>query len=196
MRTPLCFVALLAAAGCASGPPTVRNADYVRLPATQSAQLSSATEEVRASQEELSRAKDGVSEARKEGSLVEADRKTAKEETARVERLVEAAEVRRRAADARGEYAEKLMDARRAEEVAAQAKVDMANAKVELLKFQALEQAQAPALAQYDKGAFYEHAAKAQRKADEAQAEARKLAEQATAAKREWEDLARRARND
>lgn len=185
-----CFFALLAA-GCASAPPTVRDADWVRVPIPQSEALTSAGDEVRLAREELGRARDGIGEARREEASVEADKRAAQEENARVERLVQAAKARTRAAEARADYVEKLLEARRAAEAAAQARVDLANAKVELLRFQALEQAKAPALSQYDKGAFYEQAAASQRKADEARAEARKRSEEATAARRAWEDRQR-----
>lgn len=194
MRAPfaIAVAAVLAAAGCASGPPAVLDADYGRLRPDQSAGVDSARTELSRSHEELSAAKTKRAEAVREGKLAEDDRLAARKELERSKRQVEAAEARGRAADAHVEYVEKLSEARGAGEEAAQRRVDLAAAKVELLKLQALEQAKLQPSKAYDDKAFYGRVADAQRRLDDARGRVRELEQEATGAQRRWDDLKRK----
>lgn len=111
-------------------------------------------------------------EARKEEVSGREDRKAADAEVARVKQLVAAAELRRDAADAHRDYAGKLIEARQAGEEAAKQRIELANAKLELAKFQALQQANPQAVAQYDRAKFTARVSDAQRTLDERRARA------------------------
>lgn len=179
-------------AGCASGPPAVLDADYGRLKPDQTAAVDSARAELAKAHEELEAAKAKNAEARREEKLAEDDEEAAKRETERVKKLAEAAEARTRAAEARGEYAEKLGAARKAAEEAAQRRVDLADAKVELLKLQALEQAKLQPTKPYDEKAFYGRVAEAQKKLDEAREKVKQLEQDASDGQREWDEQVRK----
>lgn len=179
-------------AGCASGPPTVLEADYGKLKPDQTAAIDSARTELASAHEELEAAKGRVAEARREKKLAEEDRDAAKSETKRVEKLVEAAEARTKAAGAHGEYADALVEAREAAEAAAQRRIDLGNAKVELLKLQALEQAKVQPTKAYDDKEFYKRVADAQKKLDEAREQVKKLEQGASDDQRSWDDRKRK----
>jgi hypothetical protein len=189
--TTIVGIAFLAA-GCAHGPPEVLDADYGRLKPDQTVAVDSARAELARAHEELEAAKAKIAEARREEKLAEADRESAKAEAERVKKLAEAAEARGRAADGRGAYAEKLTEAREAAAVAAQRRVDLANAKVELLKLQALEQAKLQPSDAYDDKAFYERVADAQNDLDEARGNVKSLEGQANDAQRRWDEQMRK----
>jgi hypothetical protein len=193
-RFAVLAAAAIAAAGCGHGASDrVREGDFAQLGAAQAAYVDGARGALTQAQEELARARSRIPEARREEELAEADRKAADAALERARKELEGAEARRRAADARREYAEKLRDAREADEEVARRRVDLASARVELAKLQALEQASAAGTGQYEKVAFYERVTGAQRKVEEAQAEARQLDEESRAQQRRWEELARKA---
>lgn len=181
-----------AAAGCAHAPPTVLDADYGRLRPEQTSAVDSARSELSRGHEELAAARSKIGEARREEKLAEADREAAKREMERARKVMEAAEARSRAADARGAYAEKLTAAREAGAEAAQRRIDLAGAKVELLKLQALEQARMQPSKAYDDKEFYGAVADAQKKLDDARGNVRQLDDDATSAQRRWDELNRR----
>jgi chromosome segregation ATPase len=178
--------------GCAGGAPQVLDADYGRLKPDQTVAVDSARAELARAHEELAAAKAKAAEARREEKLAEADRDAAKLEKARVEKLVEAADARSRAADARRGWAQKLIEARDAADEAAQRRVDLAAAKVELLKLQALEQAKIQASKQYDDKEFYGRVAGHQKRLDEAREKVKDLEQEANDEQRKWDDLARK----
>jgi chromosome segregation ATPase len=180
------------AAGCASGPPTVLDADYGRLKPDQTAAVDSARAELASAHQELEAAKGKVAEARREEKLAESDRAAAKSETERVKKLAEAADALSSAADAHGEYAGTLIDARKAAEEAAQRRVDLANAKVELLKLQALEQAKLEPTKAYDDKTFYGRVAEMQKRLDDAREKVKQLEQDATDDQRRWDDRKRK----
>lgn len=191
MRATTILAITLAAAGCASGPPAVLDADYGRLKPDQTAGVDAARTELAKANEELATARSKIADARLEEDRAKADLDAARQETERVKRLLEAAEARKQAADAHGDYAEALTEAREAAEEAAQARVALAAAKVELLKLQALEQAKLQPSKPYDQKAFHGQVVETQKKLEEAEANLRRLDAAAVAAQRRWEDLAK-----
>ncbi len=193
MRATTMVGAVFLAAGCAHAPPEVLDADYGRLKPDQTVAVDVARADLARAHEDLAAAKSKIAEASREEELAQTDLAAAKMETERVKKLVEATEARRRAADARGEYAKALNAARKAAEEAAQRRVDLTGAKVELLKLQALEQAKVQASKPYDDKVFYRRVAESQKSFDDAQAEAKKLDEEALQGQRRWDDLMRKA---
>jgi colicin import membrane protein len=183
----------LAAAACGhGGGPKVREGDFARLEPAQTEKVNAVRAELAQAEEDLARAKARVPEARREVDAGDADRKVAETALDRAKKELDAAEARRRAADARKDYAEKLAEAREADVDGAQRRVDLANARVELAKLLALEQAGSPNLAQYEKSSFYESVTNAQKKVEEAQTRSRKLDEESRAGYRKYEDLNRK----
>lgn len=185
MRPTTILATALVAAGCASGPPAVLDADYGRLRPEQAVAVDGARAELSQAHEELAAAKAKNGEAIKEQQAAEAEREAARKELERAEKRVEAAE-------ARGEYAEKLGDARKAAEEAARQRVDLSEAKVELLKLQALEQAKMQPSKTYDQKEFYGRVAESQKRLDDAREKVKGLEQEASEGKRRWEDLARK----
>lgn len=185
MRALTILVTAFAAAGCASGPPTVLDADYGRLRPDQAGAVDGARGELARAHEELASAKASNAEAARERKAAEAERTLAKRELERAEKQVEAVE-------ARSEYAVTLAQARKAAEDAAQQRVDLTEAKVELLKLQALEQAKIQPSKQYDQKAFYGRVADSQKRLDEAREKVKKLEQEASDGRRRWEDRARK----
>ncbi len=185
MRAITILAAALAAAGCASGPPTVLDADYGRLRPDQSAAVDGARAELARAHQELASAKAARTEAAKEQQASEQEQESAKKELERAEKRVEAAA-------ARADYVEKLGDARKAAEDAAQRRVELYEAKIELLKLEALEQAKMQPSKQYDSKAFYGRVADSQKKLDDSQDQVKTLEKQASDGRRRWEDLARK----
>ncbi len=185
MRAIPILAAALAAAGCASGPPTVLDADYGRLRPDQAGAVDGARAELARAHDELAAARASTAEAAREEKAAETELEAARRELDRAKKRVEAAE-------ARSEYADTLVEARKAAEAAAQQRVDLDAAKVELLKLQALEQAKMQPSKQYDSKAFYGRVADSQKKLDDAQDRVKKLEQDASGGKRRWEDLQRK----
>lgn len=185
MRAITILATALVAAGCASGPPTVLDADYGRLRPDQAGAVDGARGELARAHEELAAAKAQRSEAERERLASEREQTSAKQDLDRAEKRMQAAE-------ARVEYAGTLVEARKAAEDAAQRRVELSGAKVELLKLQALEQAKMQPSKQYDSKAFYGRVADSQKKLDDAQENLKKLEQEASDGKRRWEDLARK----
>jgi chromosome segregation ATPase len=192
MRATAFFGIGFIVAGCASGPPTVLDADYGRLTPEQTTAIDSVRTELASAQQELDAAKAKIAEATRERQLADGDRDAARAEKERVERLVEAAEARAEAAEARREYADKLAEARKAAQEAAQRRVELAGAKVELLKLQALEQAKMKPTKAYDEKAFYGRVADAQKKLDESREQVRQAEQEASGAQRQFDELMRK----
>lgn len=193
MRTVGLVAVALAAAGCSHGPSSkVLEADYARLQPEQTVTVEVAQAELARAREELAAARSRFGDARREEALAAADRDAAAAERKRVERLLENAEARHRAADARREYAEKLLAAREADEEAAKRRVELAGAKIELVKLQALERGKVQPAAPYDQSGFYARVAEAQRRLDDARATFEKRDAEAREGQRRWEGLARK----
>jgi hypothetical protein len=190
VSTLIVIVVALAVAGCAGSPVKVRDEDFARLDAGQ---LKEVSQELGAAQDELAGAKAKITGARKELEVSKDELATAEKERDKRVEEAKAAEARFRAAQAHADHAEKVIDAREADEAAATRRVELARAKVELVKFQALEQSKAPALAEYDRGAFYERVGKTQREFDAARKDALEAEQKAQKAEREWQELARKA---
>jgi chromosome segregation ATPase len=166
MRAITIFAAAaVAAAGCASGPPTVLDADYGRLRPDQAGSVDGARSELARAHAELEAAKAGRTEASRELQAAAREQETATRELDRAKKRVEAAE-------ARVEYAEQLGEARKAAEEAARQRVELSK--------------------QYDDKAFYGRVADAQKRLDDAQDRVKKLEQGASDGKRRWEDLARK----
>jgi chromosome segregation ATPase len=181
----LAFAAALAAAGCASGPPTVLDADYGRLRPDQASSVDGARQELARAHQELAAAKAANGDAAKERQASDKERELAAKDLDRAEKRVEAAA-------AREQYVKTLVEARKAAEDAAQRRIDLYDAKVELLKLQSLEQAKLQPSKAYDSKAFYGRVADAQKKLDDAQDGVKKLDRDASDGRRRWEDLARK----
>jgi chromosome segregation ATPase len=185
MRAIPVLAAALVAAGCASGPPTVMDADYGRLRPDQAAAVDSARAELARANVELASARAQNDDAAREEKAAATERTAAEKELDRAKKRVEAAE-------ARTEYAERLVEARKAAESAAQQRVDVLSAKIEVLKLEALEQAKLQPSKPYDSKAFYGRVSDAQKKLEDAQGKMRKLEQQAKEDKERWEDLQRK----
>ena len=185
MRATTFLASALLAAGCASGPPTVLDADYGRLRPDQATAVDGARAELSRAHDELAAAKAKNAEASKERQLAKAEEEAARKELDRAEKRVKAAE-------ARAEYSDTLTEARRAAEDTAQRRVELDAAKVELLKLQALEQAKMQPSKAYDDKSFYGRVADSQKRLDDAQDKLKKLEQDANDGKRRWEDLARK----
>lgn len=185
MRATTILATAFVAAGCASGPPTVLDADYGRLRPDQATTIDGARGELARAHDELAAAKSKNAEAARERQLAKTERESAAKDLERAEKRVKAVE-------ARVDYAEALTEARKAAEETAQRRVELSAAKVELLKLQALEQAKMQPSKQYDSKAFYGRVADSQKKLDDAQDRVKKLEQEASDGKRRWEDLARK----
>jgi chromosome segregation ATPase len=185
MRAIPVLAAVLFAAGCASGPPTVMDADYGRLRPDQAAAVDSARAELARANVELEAARAKNDEAAREEKSAATERSTAEKDLDRAKKRVEAAE-------ARAEYAERLVEARKAAADAAQQRVEVLSAKIEVLKLEALEQAKLQPSKPYDSKAFYGRVSDSQKKLEEAQDKTRKLEQQAKEDKERWENLQRK----
>ncbi len=185
MRATPILAAALVAAACASGPPTVLDADYGRLRPDQSGAVDGARTDLARAHDELSAARTGRTEAAREEKAAATELDVAKRELDRAKKRLDAAE-------ARSDWAEALVEARKAAETAAQQRVDLSGAKVELLKLQALEQAKMQTSKAYDDKAFYGRVAEFQKKLEEARDRAKKLDEDANEGQRRWDDLSRK----
>ncbi len=185
MRAIPILAAALVAAACASGPPTVLDADYGRLRPDQSGAVAGARTDLARAHDELSAARTGRTEAAREEKAAATELESAKRELDRAKKRLDAAE-------ARSDWAETLVEARKAAEATAQQRVDLSAAKVELLKLQALEQAKLQPSKRYDDKAFYGRVADSQKKLDDAQEKVKTLEQRASDGKRRWEDLQRK----
>ncbi len=185
MRAIPVLAAALFAAGCASGPPAILDADYGRLRPDQAAAVDSA-------RTELARANDELAAARAKNGESAREEKAAKTEREAAERELDRAKKRVEAAEARAEYAEKLVEARKAAELAAQQRVDLLSAKIEVLKLEAMEQAKLQPSKPYDSKAFYGRVHDSQKKLEDTQEKMKKLEQQANEDKQRWEDLQRK----
>ena len=213
MKSTRFVLCVLAATACGHGgiSDKVRDSDYAHLDPAQTANVQAPRAELAQAQDELTRAKVKLQEARQEKAVSDAEDKMteaslqrAKAEDAkakslgdpalieRAKQLYDQAGARARAGEARDKYVATLIEAREADLAAAQRHVDLANAKVELAKLQALEAAKSPVVSQYDQSSFYDDVAKAQRKYDDARVRAAKLDEQAKAAQAKADDLAKK----
>lgn len=187
----LAFPLALALAACGHGGPSVRQEDFARVSAAASPGVESASGDVAAAQDELAAARARGSEVRRESDAADSERRRAEDARARARRAAEVAEARERAASAHREYAEKLAAAREASEQGAARRLELAKARLELAKLEAVQQAGVTVTEKYDKAAFLEQVTDAQKRSDEAQAKARQLAQDAEEAHRRWEERAR-----
>jgi chromosome segregation ATPase len=206
-------VALAAVLGCMHGAQrdasasTVAETDVGRLGPEQAGLVSQARQGLDGARDALSRTRLGLQDAQNEEGTAKADleaagadqkvadaqQKVANDsrapealETAR--RLQERAKAHQQAAQLHLEYAGKLVGEREAEVRAAERQVEVAQARVEWSKLQALEQARNPAATKYDASRFQAAVNEAQGKLDEATKNARSLEAQASAARQRWED--------
>jgi hypothetical protein len=216
MRKALLVACVVALAGCAGGrkqaerPVTVSDSDYGRLGTDQTAMVDQARTELGNSRDELARAKLRQTEAAQATNLAQADigvadaelqraasqAKLAEEsndpaQLARARSMADSAQLRKTAAQARLEYAGKLQAARAAEVTAAEKEVAYQEMLVEQSKLHALNQAQVPAGGKYDASRLEGAVAAARKEFDEASANARAAALEASSAEQRWQDLQR-----
>jgi chromosome segregation ATPase len=209
---PLALAAILGCMhGGAQSAATVSDADAGRLGPEQVALVSRARQGVDVAQDALSRTRLHLQEARNEEGLAKADlqaaeadqkladaqRKVANDSRApdaleRARLLQEQATAHREVAGLHLDYARKLVGEREAEVQAAERQLQVAQARVEWSKLQALEQAGNPAATKYDAGRFQTAVRDAEGEAAEAAGKAQTLEAQASAARQRWEDSQRR----
>lgn len=208
------MLALAAAAGCASSggakSGTVSDADFGRLQAGQTGPVDQARLFRDSALDEQARAKLRLQEGKNEEQLAKADREAAAAQANRAEAaqkaatesrepaaleqarvLKEQAAAMKRAADAHGAYAKKMMEARQTAVDAAAKQVSLADAKLELAKVQALQQASVPAASKYDLTKFQANLDKAQKDFDQALQKTRQQESQAQAAHQALQDADR-----
>jgi hypothetical protein len=210
-------LALAVVMGCMHGgqgaarPATVSDADVGRLGPEQEGLVDHARQALDVARDALSRTNLRLQQAQNEQGIAKADQQAAEAdqkvadaqqkvandsrapdalETAR--QLQEHAKARRQAADLHAEYASRLIAERKAEVQAAERQVDVAQARVEWSKLQALEQAGNPAATKYDPGRFQTAVNDAQGELDKAVQNARSLEAQANVSRQRWEDSVRR----
>lgn len=219
MRTNgITALAVAAAMGCTHGgaqseakSSTVAEADVGRLGPEQRGLVDQARQALARDKDAYSRTSLRLQQAENEENTAKADQQAAEAdqkvadaqqrvasdsrapdalEKARL--LQERAKAHKQVADGHREYASKLIDERKAEMQAAEQKVKVGELRVERSKLQALEQADNPAAAKYDRGRFETAVNDAQGDLDKATQKARDLEDQATAARQRWEDSQRR----
>lgn len=208
-------LALAAVLGCVhmggAKPTTVSDADAGRLGPEQEGLVDQARQALDVARDARSRTSLGLQQAQNEQGIAKADQQAAEAdqkvadaqqkvandsrapdalETAR--QLQEHAKAHQQAADLHAEYASKLAAERKAEVQAAERQVQLAQARVEWAKLQALEQAQNPAATKYDPGRFQTAVNDAQGELDKAQQDARALEAQANLSRQRWEDSQQR----
>lgn len=209
---PLVFAAVL---GCMHGGARtgarVSEADVGRLGPEQVGPVDQARQSLASARDALSRTSLRLQQAQNEEGTAKAEQQAAaadqkvadaqqkvaddsREPQAleRARRLQEQAKANKQLADLHADYAGKLVELRKAETRAAEQQVEVAEARVEWSKLQALEQVQNPASTKYDAGRFQTAVNEAQGRFDEAARHARSLELQATAARQRWEDAERR----
>ncbi len=215
MRTTVvAALALAVTAGCAgahgAAGPQVSDADFGRLTPTQTAPVDEARRFVSSARDELARAKLRQQETAHESDLARADQQVAEADAKRAEveakaadqsrepaqldrarQLREGASLHKSVADAHADYAKRITAANQASVDAANRQVDLANARLELAKLQALQQAGIPAATKYDASKFQARVSDAQKTFDQALQHARDLQGQATASQQRWQDAQR-----
>ncbi|GEJ59471.1 hypothetical protein [Anaeromyxobacter diazotrophicus] len=210
-------IALALAAGCATsggghGGATVSDADFGRLQVGQMGPVDQARQFLASAHDEQARAKLRLQEGQGEAQMAKADAQTAKAAAERADAqskmannsrepsqlelarsLKEQADVQQRAAKAHADYADKASAARKQAVAAADKQVALGEAKVELAKLQALQQAGIPAATKYDLTKFQQRVGEAQKDFDAALQKTRDEEAQATASQQTWEDARRQA---
>ncbi len=205
----------LMAAACASGRgerglDTVSDSDFGRLQPGQAQGVADARQQALQARDELARAKLHLTDTQHEEELAKADqaaadsdRKRAEAESKmgaesnepvqkqRAQELTETAQLHRRSADAHLEYAKKVSDSRKAEVDAAQKRLALADAKENLSKLKAMQEAGIPAAGKYDMGGMSNRVNSAETAHNEAVQKARSLESEATTARERWQDLNR-----
>ncbi len=206
-------LALVGIGACASSggqANKVSDADVGRLAADEMGPLDEARDFATKAKDERNRAELALERANHEVGLAKADTAAAQAaaEQAKAQRAIaddnreagamrqartleEQATLHQQAADARKEFADKLVGARKSSLQAADKKVDLANAKLELAKVQALRQANVAAGTKYDTAAFQARVNEAQRAHDEAVKNAHESQAEAATARTRWEDADR-----
>jgi hypothetical protein len=158
-----------ATGGGAKSATTVSDADLANLNATQMASVNQARQGVLTASDELGRAQARLREAQHEEQFASADQTTAKasmeqaktmqqvagerHNDAKAEQargMFERAGAQQRAADARSDYAAKLVAANQASVQAATDKKEVADARLEVAKLQALRRSNVPVSGNYD----------------------------------------------
>ncbi len=213
MRT-MVVAALAAIAACgahgAAGGPLVADADLGRLGQGQMGPVDEARRFVSSARDELARAKLRQQETAHEVDLAKADQQVAAADAKRAEvetkaadqsrepaqlerarQLGELSKLHKTASDAHLAYANQVTEANGASVDAANKQVDLANARLELAKLQALQAAGVPAASKYDLGKFQGRVADAQKRFDDALKHARDLHSRATASQQRWQDAQR-----
>lgn len=204
-----CAVAL---ASCATSKSSlsdkVSDADLGRLSATQTQPIHQAQQDVFRAQEDLNRAKLALEEAQHEKDLANADEAAADADLKRAEaekkiaddshdpnainkasEMTETAHLHKRAADAHRDFANKLIAFREDEVKAGQQEIKLADAKVEVAKLRALQQANVPAATKYDSAVMQKNVNDAQTVYNEAQRKVTSDQAQAQAAEAMWHNL-------
>ncbi len=200
-------------AGCAHGTaqgPQVADTDFGRLGPAQTAPVDEAHQFVASARDELARAKLRAQDARHELDLAKADQVAASADAQRADadkkaadqsrapadlersrQMQDVAKFHKSAADAHVEYANRLIEANNASVDAANKQVALAEARVEAVKLQALQQAGVPAASKYDPSQFQSRVSSAQKAFDDALKHARDLHGQASASQQRWQDAQR-----
>ena len=214
MKRLLAVGALLALCSCASimgkkdDSTKVSEADMGRLSEGQMGPVNAARQVVATAQDEEDRAQLSLDKANQEVDLAKADQTSAKaekdqadaqqkiaedsREPAQVQKaqaLTLEAEAHRQAADAHFEYASKLVDARKASVTQADRRIDLAHAKLEVAKLQAMQQANVPASGKYDLPKLQSKVDDAQKDYDDAARKAQDKNGEATASQQRWQEL-------
>jgi hypothetical protein len=210
-------LALAAIMGCMHGgaggarSTTISDADAGRLGPAQEGLVQQARQGLDVARDALSRTTLRLQQAQNEQGLAKADQQAAEadqkvadaqQKVADDSRAPDALELarslqqhakaHRQAADLHAEYASKLIDERTAEVQAAERQVQLAQARVEWSKLQALEQAGNPAATKYDAGRFQTAVNDAQGELDRAVQEARSREADADVSRQRWEESQRR----
>lgn len=204
-----------AAAGCAGSRgaaqgPQVAETDFGRLGPAQTAPVDEARHFVSSARDELARAKLRAQDAQNELAMAKADQveasaaaqragaeqKVADQSRApaqldRARQMQEQAKLHKSAADAHVDYVNRLIQANNASVDAANKQAELADARLEWAKLQALQQAGVPAATKYDGGKFQSRVGSAQKSFDDALKHARDLHGQASTAQQRWHDAQR-----
>jgi hypothetical protein len=207
------FAALACAGSRAQKKPavvTVSDSDYGRLQAGQTQLVDAARADLARARDEFARAKLGETDATQEDELARADlmaaesaklradslAKTAKESNAPADleaarSMAETAQLRLQTASAHMTYAKAVQAQRAAEVRTAERRVAYENARVELAKLQALQQAGVPAAAKYPAAQLEGQVAQARQQLEQAEQESRGGEAQVMSARRSWDELNR-----
>lgn len=212
MRRLSVMLALALAAGCATGGgarsgAAVSDADFGRLQAGQTGPVDQARLFEASAKDEQARAKLRLQQGQQEEQLAKADEQSAQAAASRADaeakmannsrepaqleqarKLKEQAGAQQRAANAHADYAKKMLSARKAAVDAGDKQVALGEARVELARLQALQQANIPAAGKYDMAKFQARVDAAQKDFDAALQKTRDQEAQASAAQRTFED--------